>query len=66
MFMSVNEVGRLTGKVRNSAQIRWLKLRGYRHEVNGIGQPVVAIAEFLRRNVGGRATKESQEPNWER
>lgn len=54
----------LTGYVRVTAQIRWLARHGWRFEVNGIGEPIVALAEFNRHLVGGRAAR-TQEPNWE-
>jgi hypothetical protein len=51
MFLSEGEVVRLTGKKRHSAQIRWLTDRGYKFEVNGLGQPIVAEAEVTRKAV---------------
>ena len=65
MFLSHEEVARLTGYQRPSAQIRWLRKRGYRFEINGLGDPVVAIAEYTRKNVGSGEYKRHQEPNWE-
>lgn len=64
MFLSPAEIQRLTGKVRPSAQVRWLKLRGYRFTVNGLGEPIVANAEAVRKLVG-RSHSTPQEPNWE-
>jgi hypothetical protein len=57
-----SEVERLTGYKRPSDQISWLQRNGWRFTVNALGWPRVAVAEFHRRMVGGRAT--SQEPNW--
>lgn len=64
MFLTEEEIQRLTGKKRPSAQITWLKTKGYRFSVNGLNQPVVAVAEANRKLVGGTAARQ-QEPNWE-
>jgi hypothetical protein len=63
MFLSEAEIIRLTGKTRHTAQIRWLRKRGYKLEVNGLGEPIVAVAEYHRKNVGGSGARQ-QEPNW--
>ena len=53
----------LTGYTRASAQVRWLRDHGWRFTVNALGDPVVALAEFNRHLVGGKAAG-IQEPNW--
>lgn len=63
MFLSDTDLRILTGYCRCSAQARWLRRHGYRFTVNGLGAPVVALAELNRHMVGGRAAK--QEPNFE-
>ena len=63
MFLTHAEVERLTGKKRPSAQIRWLRKRGYKIDVNGLGEPIVAVAEYTRKNVGG-SYQRHEEPNW--
>ena len=63
MFLTSSELRSLTGRVRPSAQVRWLRQHGYRHTVNALGTPVVAVAEANRKLVGGGKT--SQEPNSE-
>lgn len=63
MFLSAEEKVALTGFKRPSAQIRWLNQNGYRVTVNGLGEPVVAVAEVNRRLVGGRTV--AREPNFE-
>jgi uncharacterized protein DUF4224 len=55
----------LTGYIRASAQIRWLRRHGWRYEVNGLGQPIVAQAEFNRHLVGGRSSQQLQDVNLE-
>lgn len=62
MILTDQEIQSLTGFRRASAQARWLRRNGYRFTVNGLGKPVVAVAEFNRHMVGGRAP--SQEPNF--
>jgi hypothetical protein len=63
MFLTPSEIHTLTGRQRPSAQVRWLRQHGYRHTVNALGVPVVAVAEANRKLVGGAKT--NQEPNWE-
>jgi hypothetical protein len=67
-FLVPEDIERLTGRRRYSAQIRWLSTHGYKFDVNGLGIPVVAIAEVSRKLVGGsskgRATPKT-EPNWD-
>lgn len=64
MFLTPQEIERLTGRKRASAQIRWLKDHSYRFTVNGLQQPVVAVAEANRKLVGGTAARQ-EEPRWE-
>jgi len=63
MFLTPQEIERLTGKKRPSAQCRWLLKKGYKIEVNGLGEPILAVAEYTRKNVGGSVARK-QEPNW--
>jgi hypothetical protein len=63
MFLSASDIETLTGYQRPSAQVRWLRRHGWRFTVNALGLPVIALAEFNRRMVGGKAS--SQEPNWD-
>lgn len=62
MLLSDADLVALTGYVRQSAQVAWLQHHGWRFTVNALGKPVVALAEFNRRLVGGKTT--SQEPDW--
>ncbi|HEY3679018.1 MAG TPA: DUF4224 domain-containing protein [Bradyrhizobium sp.] len=64
MILPRSEVKALTGYVRASAQVRWLRRHGWRFIVNGLGEPVVAQAEFNRHMVGGKAAQ-NQQPNFE-
>ena len=64
MIVARNDLKDLTGFVRASAQMRWLRAHGWRFTVNGLGDPVVALAEFNRHMVGGKLAK-NQEPDFE-
>jgi hypothetical protein len=63
MFLTTDEIRVLTGRQRPTAQVRWLRQHGYRHTVNALGSPVVAVAEANRKLVGGVTV--SQQPNWD-
>lgn len=65
MIVPKSELKILTGYTRVSAQIRWLRRHGWKFIVNGLGDPIVAIAEFNRHMVGGKGAPTSQEPNWD-
>jgi hypothetical protein len=66
MFLAEADVQNLTGRMRPSAQIEWLRRSGWRFAINALGKPVVALAEFNRRMVGGvQRTVAQQEPNWD-
>lgn len=65
MIVPKSELKVLTGYTRVSAQIRWLRRNGWRFIVNGLGDPIVAVAEFNRHMVGGKAAPAAQEPNFE-
>jgi hypothetical protein len=48
VILAPSEIQQLTGYVRPSAQVRWLRRHGWRHVVNAKGRPVVARAERNR------------------
>jgi hypothetical protein len=64
VILAPSEIKALTGYVRASAQVRWLRRHGWRFTVNALGDPVVALAEFNRKLVGGNAAG-IQEPNFD-
>jgi Domain of unknown function (DUF4224) len=67
-FLAPEDIERLTGRKRYSAQIRWLSTHRYKFDVNGLGMPVVATAEVNRKLVGGSSktrTTPKTEPNWD-
>jgi hypothetical protein len=63
MFLTPSDITRLTGKKRSSAQVVWLRSKGYRIEVNGLGEPILSVAEATRKLAGGSRTK-NEEPDW--
>lgn len=50
--------------VRPSAQIRWLRKNGWRFTVNGLKEPIVAVAESERNLVSGKGMTRHHEPNF--
>jgi hypothetical protein len=66
MILPKADLKALTGYVRASAQIRWLRRHGWKFAVNALGDPVVAVAEFERHMVGGKKKiARSQEPDFD-
>ncbi len=64
MILSDENVARLTGLKRPSAQRRWLLSRGYPHDVGADGRPKV-LEDVVRARLGGKVAKERRhEPNW--
>lgn len=59
MFLSPEELRRLTGKKKKDAQIRALKRKGYRFGEDDDGHPLVLCAD-VERKISGKAT--SPEP----
>ena len=64
MILARADLRSLTGYTRASAQVRWLREHGWKFTVTGLGDPVVALAEFNRHMVGGKAAR-NQEPSFE-
>jgi hypothetical protein len=64
MFLTPQDLQRLTGYVRASAQVRWLRKNGWRFTVNGLREPIVAVAESERKLVSGAGTTRQHEPNF--
>jgi hypothetical protein len=64
MIVPRSDIKTLTGYSRASAQARWLRRNGWKFTVNAVGDPIVALAEFNRRMVGGKVAQQ-QEPNYE-
>ena len=64
MFLSHEEVGELTGRVRYTAQRRALRAMGIEHWVRPDGRPMVARASIDRPAEPRRRTKDcEEEPN---
>lgn len=53
MFLSADELVRLTGRRRPSAQSRWLAARGWRHDRGADGSVIVHEDEARRQLCGG-------------
>ena len=64
MFLTPDEVQRLTGYARSNAQIRWLRKNGWRFTVNALKEPIVAVAESERKLVSGQGMSKHHEPNF--
>jgi hypothetical protein len=52
MFLDDEELERLTGYVRHSAQVRWLRSHGWNFEVAASGRPVVSRS-YSESKLGG-------------
>ena len=67
MILGSSDIELLTGYVSSSAQVRWLRRHGWRFTVNGLGVPLVALAEFHRHMIGGKSASALQELdfNWD-
>ena len=65
IFLTPEELQELTGRKRASAQIRWLKERGYPVEESAAGRPVVLRAEVERRLSSGEPARSSS-PRWDK
>lgn len=67
MFLSAEEIAALTGRTRVGLQCKWLTQRGWLHEVNAAGRPVVlrAYAEQRLSGVQNRqGLPDHQSPNF--
>ena len=58
VFLSADDLARLTGLLRPSAQCRWLAAHNWRFEVDRFGRPVVLRAEAERRMLSGPVRRE--------
>lgn len=66
-FLTAAELQTLTGKERPSAQVRWLRLNGYPHDVGGDGK-IKVLASFVESRLGGKlsvSTAKERGPDWE-
>lgn len=66
MFLTADELAELTGRVRWSAQIRWLREKRWAFTVRADGRPVVARQEAERQLVTGAGKPKAvvYEPNF--
>jgi hypothetical protein len=61
MFLTPEQLEQLTGKVRPSAQARWLTEHNWKFILRGDGRPVVHEAEAERQMCGG-ASRQARRP----
>ena len=64
MFLSDEEVTRLTGRARPSAQRRWLLNNGFPHVVNGLGKPLL-LTSVVQAKLGGTVKPTKSKLNWD-
>lgn len=57
MILTADDVERITGKARPSAQARWLAAHGWRFARNARGEVVIHELEAERHLYGGAASK---------
>lgn len=63
-FLTEEQVAKLTGKSRHSAQRRNLRARGIPHDVNGRGE-ILVLWSVVEAKMGiKRPTEAAPEPNW--
>jgi hypothetical protein len=67
LFLTPTELAELTGRVRQSAQLRWLRGNGWRASQAADGSVRVAREHFVAMMVGGDCNRKQREiePNWE-
>lgn len=53
MFLTADEVAELTGRKRTADQLKWLLLRGWLHEVNAAGRPII-LRSYAENRLSGR------------
>lgn len=66
MFLTQEELKKLTGYARHTKQIEQLKKQGYRFKVNALGQPLVLkahVEELLLNQKANTKTKGRIEPD---
>jgi hypothetical protein len=66
MFLTQDDIKRLTGYSYPKSQIGWLRNHGYSFEVDRSGKPIV-LQSYLetKLNGGAKKTKRPQEPDWD-
>jgi hypothetical protein len=57
MFLDAEKLILFTGRVRPTAQARYLRAHGVPHTINAAGKPVVLVEEVERRLRAGRQRK---------
>lgn len=63
-FLTADQVEKLTGKTRLTAQLRNLTERGLPHDINGRGEVLVLWSVVESRMGIQRPTERAPEPDW--
>lgn len=61
MFLNADEVAELTGRKRTADQLKWLLLRGWQHEINAAGRPII-LRSYAEDRLSGRKPKQTATP----
>lgn len=61
IFLTKEELRQLTGYARPMAQLRWIRDRGYLHEIDAKGRPVL-MRDHVSVRLGGTLTATTREP----
>ena len=64
MFLTPNELRELTGRVRPTAQVAWLRRYRWRLALDADGRPKVARAYYEHRMVSEEAPKPTARPDF--
>lgn len=64
LYLTPDELIELTGRKLVSLQIKWLVAKGWKHEVNAVGRPIVARSYFeYRLGSGANPNERRFRPN---
>lgn len=64
MFLEEDDLIRLTGYVRPSAQRRWLLHNGFPHAINGMGKPLL-LTSVVQDRLGETVKPNKNKLNWD-
>jgi|JI8StandDraft_1071087.scaffolds.fasta_scaffold1412152_1 hypothetical protein len=61
MFLNAEEIAELTGRKRVHLQLEWLTQRGWLHEVNAAGRPII-LRNYAENRLSGRKPNQPTNP----
>ena len=64
MFLTHQEIKRLTTRGTRKGQLAWLRENGYPHDVNAAGWPVV-LREYVEKRLGGGVQSKKAKAPWQ-